>query len=88
AKGSGASMEIGPGLAPMMPYREDIVFLRGLYNQEALTSTSPHLGRMPNRNEVVELDGLRFLVLRADSRRLYTLFVSPISAVPDIDAAT
>ena len=26
AKGSGASMEIGPGLAPMMPFREDIDF--------------------------------------------------------------
>ena len=42
-----------------------------------------HLGRMPNRNEVVELEGLRFQVLRADSRRLYTLFVS---TVPDTDA--
>jgi hypothetical protein len=48
AKGSGASMEIGPALAPMAPYREDIVFLRGLYNEAAVKSTSPHLGRMPN----------------------------------------
>jgi hypothetical protein len=48
AKGSGASMEIGPGLEPMMPFREDFTFLRGLYNQQALISTSPHLGRMPN----------------------------------------
>ncbi len=48
AKGSGSSMEIGPGLAPMMPYREDITFVRGLYNQHAYSSTSPHLGRMPN----------------------------------------
>ena len=48
AKGSGASMEIGPGLQPMAPFREDIVFLRGLYNQQAVASTSPHLGRMPN----------------------------------------
>ena len=48
AKGGGASMEIGPGLTPMMPYREDITFLRGLYNQEAVRSTSPHLGRFPN----------------------------------------
>ncbi|MBM3812878.1 MAG: DUF1552 domain-containing protein [Acidimicrobiia bacterium] len=48
AKGSGASMEIGPGLAPMMPYREDITFIRGLYHQQAFVSTSPHLGRMPN----------------------------------------
>ena len=48
AKGGGSSMEIGPGLAPMMPYREDFTFLRGLYNQQAVASTSPHLGRMPN----------------------------------------
>lgn len=48
AKGSGASMELGPVLEPMKPFREDFVFLRGLYNQEAVKSTSPHLGRMPN----------------------------------------
>ncbi|MBC7925729.1 MAG: DUF1552 domain-containing protein [Bryobacteraceae bacterium] len=48
AKGSGASMEVGPGLAPLAPYREDFTFLRGLYNQQAMISTSPHLGRMPN----------------------------------------
>ena len=41
-------MEFGPGLQPMAPFREDIVFLRGLYNQQAVASTSPHLGRMPN----------------------------------------
>jgi hypothetical protein len=48
AKGSGASMEIGPGLQPMAPYREDITFLRGLFNEQAVKSSSPHLGRMPN----------------------------------------
>jgi hypothetical protein len=48
AKGSGAAMEIGPALAPMKPHTQDIVFLRGLYNQQAVSSTSPHLGRMPN----------------------------------------
>jgi hypothetical protein len=46
AKGSGATMELGPGLAPMLPHREDMVFIRGLYSQAALASTSPHLGRM------------------------------------------
>src|SRR5687768_17417952 len=46
AKGSGATMELGPGLLPMMPHRQDMVFLRGLYNQAAAVSTSPHLGRM------------------------------------------
>ncbi|MDR2637297.1 MAG: CBS domain-containing protein [Zoogloeaceae bacterium] len=34
-----------------------------------------HLGRMPKRNEQTEIDGLRFHILRADSRRLYTLVV-------------
>ena len=29
AKGSGASMELGPGLTPMLPHREDMVFIRG-----------------------------------------------------------
>jgi hypothetical protein len=48
AKGSGASMELGPVLQPMLPYREDFTFLRGLYNQQAVASSSPHLGRMPN----------------------------------------
>jgi hypothetical protein len=46
AKGAGASMEIGPGLTPMMPHREDMLFVNGLFNQSAFTSTSPHLGRM------------------------------------------
>jgi len=46
AKGSGAAMEIGPGLRPMMPHREDMLFIQGLYNQTAAVSTSPHLGRM------------------------------------------
>jgi hypothetical protein len=48
AKGSGAAMELGQCLQPMLPYREDITFIRGLYNQQAVASTSPHLGRMPN----------------------------------------
>jgi hypothetical protein len=46
AKGSGATMELGPGALPMLPHREDMVFIRGLYSQSALASTSPHLGRM------------------------------------------
>ena len=35
-----------------------------------------HLGRVPKRNEIVEIDGTSFQVLRADSRRLYTLLVT------------
>lgn len=46
AKGSGATMEIGPALAPMMPHREDMLFIKGLYNESAKASSSPHLGRM------------------------------------------
>jgi magnesium and cobalt transporter len=34
-----------------------------------------HLGRLPRRGEVHIIDGLRFQVLRADSRRVYTLIV-------------
>ncbi len=33
------------------------------------------LGRLPKRNEVVAFGGLRFQVLRADSRRVHTLLV-------------
>jgi hypothetical protein len=46
AKGAGASMELGPALTPMLPHREDMVFVDGLFNQSAFVSTSPHLGRM------------------------------------------
>ncbi|MBL8416406.1 MAG: CBS domain-containing protein [Propionivibrio sp.] len=42
-----------------------------------------HLGRVPKRNEAIELDGMRFLVLRADSRRLYTLLVSAALTADD-----
>ena len=48
ARGSGTEMEVGPGLEPLHPYREDIVFLRGLYNEQAIRNHSAHLGRMPN----------------------------------------
>ena len=34
-----------------------------------------HLGRLPKRGETVALEGLRIQVLRADSRRVYTLIV-------------
>jgi hypothetical protein len=46
AKGSGGSMELGPVLQAMMPHREDMIFVNGLFNQTAHVSTSPHLGRM------------------------------------------
>ncbi|MGA1369541.1 MAG: DUF1552 domain-containing protein, partial [Blastocatellia bacterium] len=46
AKGEGASLEFGAAAAPLAPIREEIVFIRGLYHQLGLDSTSPHLGRM------------------------------------------
>ncbi|MGE5386287.1 MAG: HlyC/CorC family transporter [Betaproteobacteria bacterium] len=45
-----------------------------------------HLGRIPKRNEVVEIEGTRFQVLRADSRRLYTLLVD-LPKPTSVDAA-
>lgn len=36
AKGSGRSMELGKVLQPLLPFREKMLFLRGLYNAEAL----------------------------------------------------
>lgn len=36
AKGQGAAMELGKVLEPLHPYREKMLFLRGLYNEEAL----------------------------------------------------
>jgi magnesium and cobalt transporter len=34
-----------------------------------------HLGRLPKRGETMVIDGIRFQVLRADSRRVYTLLI-------------
>jgi hypothetical protein len=36
AKGEGAAMELGKVLEPLAPHREKLLFLRGLYNAEAL----------------------------------------------------
>ena len=47
-----------------------------------------HLGRVPKRNEDLDLEGLRFHVLRADSRRLYTLSVITLLHEQDADAPT
>src|SRR5438093_6181248 len=48
AKGNGAAMEFGEGLKPILPHREDIVVLNGLYNAQAVAHKSAHLGRIPN----------------------------------------
>ncbi len=43
-----------------------------------------HLGRVPQFNETIVIDGISFQVLRADSRRIYTLVVSssPVAGDP------
>jgi magnesium and cobalt transporter len=41
-----------------------------------------HLGRLPKRNEVVSLEGLRMQILRADSRRVHTLLVDRQKDLP------
>jgi magnesium and cobalt transporter len=40
------------------------------------------LGRLPKRNEIVVVDGLRIQVLRADSRRVHTLLIDPQKGLP------
>jgi hypothetical protein len=47
-KGAGAQMELGPSAAPLSAIREDIVFIKGLYNHQAYVNPSPHMGRMAN----------------------------------------
>jgi len=39
-----------------------------------------HLGRLPKRGEVLELNSLRIQVLRADSRRVHTLLIDRVSS--------
>jgi hypothetical protein len=46
AKGGGANWELGPAAMPLMPHREDMTFIQGLFNKSAFVSSSPHLGRM------------------------------------------
>jgi hypothetical protein len=48
AKANGGSMEIGPGLEPMTPFRDELVFVKGLFNEQAVRHSSAHLGRIPN----------------------------------------
>src|SRR5579871_5340918 len=48
AKGSGSSMELGQSAAPLTPYANDVVFVKGLFNEQAFTNPSPHQGRNAN----------------------------------------
>jgi hypothetical protein len=47
-KGSGSSMELGPAAAPLVPIKEDLLFVNGTYNHQAFINPSPHMGRMAN----------------------------------------
>ena len=44
-------------------------------------------GRLPKRGETVAIDNLRFKVIRADSRRLYTLQVERLAVGPGEESA-
>ncbi|GIS61828.1 MAG: hypothetical protein CM1200mP2_40530 [Planctomycetaceae bacterium] len=41
-------MQFGPGLQPLLPYRDDLCVLEGLFNAQSVANPSAHLGRMPN----------------------------------------
>jgi hypothetical protein len=47
AKGAGASMELGPSLEPLAPFRERLNFIGGLFN-EAATNVGIHPGQTGN----------------------------------------
>jgi magnesium and cobalt transporter len=47
-----------------------------------------HFGHVPKRNESITFDGFRFVVLRADSRKVHSMMVERIVASPVVDAAT
>lgn len=47
-KGEGAAMELGKAAEPLMPIRQDLIFVNGLYNHQAFINPSPHMGRMAN----------------------------------------
>ena len=48
AKPSPGGMQFGPVLQPLLPYRDDLCVLEGLFNAQSVANPSAHLGRMPN----------------------------------------
>jgi hypothetical protein len=48
AKPTESSLEFGPGLASLVNQASDVVFLKGLFNEQAASHPSPHMGRMAN----------------------------------------
>ena len=47
-KPDGNALQLGPGLEPLQPHRDEIVVLEGLFNAQSVANPSAHLGRMPN----------------------------------------
>ena len=48
AKPAGEQLELGPGLEPLKDKSSEIVFIKGLFNEQAALHPSPHMGRMAN----------------------------------------
>ena len=48
AKPAPDGLQFGPGLQPLLPYRDDLCILEGLFNAQSVANPSAHLGRMPN----------------------------------------
>ncbi len=48
ARPSGDQVELGPGLEPLTDKASEIVFIKGLFNEQAALHPSPHMGRMAN----------------------------------------
>jgi magnesium and cobalt transporter len=45
-------------------------------------------GRLPKRGETANIGDFRFRVVRADSRRIYTLQIEPVAGTPPATAGT
>ena len=48
AKPQGKQLELGPGMKPLKDKSSEIVFIKGLFNEQAALHPSPHMGRMAN----------------------------------------
>ena len=45
-----------------------------------------HLARMPHKGEVLDIDGLRFEILRADARHIHVVLVEKLPPAASEDA--
>jgi hypothetical protein len=48
AQAANDQLYFGPGLAPLAAHSQEIVFVKGLFNEQAALHPSPHMGRMAN----------------------------------------